>query len=60
MLIIGDSKSNESFVGYDCDICIAKEMMGKRIGRVCLKYQVDFDEDKLIDSFSHKIFILII
>jgi len=37
----------ESFVGYNCDFCIAREMMGNRTGRVCLTYQVDFSEDAL-------------
>ena len=35
---------DEKSVGYNCDVCIAKDLMGKRRGRLCFAYQIDFEE----------------
>ena len=44
---LGDVEERDSAVGYNCDFCIAKGLMGSRPGRLCLLYQVDLAEDVL-------------
>jgi hypothetical protein len=45
---LADTDENESLTSYDCEICQAKDLMGKRSGRICLLYQIDFlNEDSL-------------
>lgn len=42
------SKTNEeNGVGFNCDLCIAKGLMGVNKGRICLIHQIDFDNDSL-------------
>lgn len=49
-----ESKRSDDGIGvsYDCDQCIDDDKMGKINGRLCLKYQIDLDEDVL--TFSAK------
>lgn len=34
-------------MGYNCDLCIAKNLIGNRPGRLCMLYQVDLELDTL-------------
>lgn len=46
-LALNEVDDNENAAGYNCELCIAKGLMGARPGRLCLLYQVDFGEDVL-------------
>ena len=37
----------EKGVGFNCELCIANELMGNKSGRICLIHQIDFDNDIL-------------
>lgn len=46
-MIQAQTSDEENYVGYDCEFCIAKEMMGRRTGRLCLLYQIDIESETL-------------
>lgn len=51
--MVSDAPSGS--IGYDCNLCLAKELMGSRNGRLCLIYQIDLESDRLRYSGESKI-----
>lgn len=45
------SRTNEleGSVGYNCELCIAKDMMGNHSGRLCFIHQIDFDNNDSLE-----------